>query len=109
MANYKKINRDQVFECFSEQCAVLMGLYQASVPFVSQCLKTSKYQVRKYVKELVKDDLLKRISTNPYYPEDGESLPLHGFTLTSKGIKTEVHKKHVANEIAIWESCCESN
>lgn len=93
MPKYNKVTKDEVYECAVRQSATIHPIYQTSVPWVADKLKTSKYQVRKFVKQLCEEGLLKRSSTNPWYPEDGESLPLHGFTTTEKSRDTEIHKK----------------
>lgn len=106
---YNKVTKDEVYKCFVEGVYNSHPIYQYPVRLVAAELQTSKYQVRKFVKRLCEDGLLKRSSTNTWYPEDGESLPYHGFTTTPKSSETEIHKEVDRKNAKFYRELANSN
>ena len=98
---YRKINKEILFELICKIAVDVMNPgYPTSIPNYASLLGTSKYQVRKYMKELEKDGLVKSICMyydgRPDY-ETGElwddPCVLRGWEITEKVKGTETYKK----------------
>lgn len=81
---YKKITREQVLDILI-QCHVnfMNPTDVISIPNIACLLKTSTYQVRKYINELKKDGLV-QVGYLPLSAFEELSLPIKGFCITKK-------------------------
>lgn len=102
---YLKIDKDVLFFLMCEIDVDIMNAgYPISIPNCAELLKTSKYQVRKYMKELEKEGLVKSVCIyydgRPDY-ETGElwddARIMKGWELTEKGRQTEMRKERSKN------------
>ena len=102
---YRKIDKDVLFFLICEDAVDIMSYgYPVSIPNYAELLKTSKYQVRKYMKELEKEGLVKSVCMyydgRPDY-ETGELYDepkiLRGWEITEKGRQTEMCKQRSEN------------
>ena len=97
---YEKITKEDVLNILVK-CAVdelKSGHGLMNVINIASLLKTSKYQVRKYTKELRNEGLIKLICEF-FYSDEELYPPYWGYVLTEKGMKTDLFAK----EKAKWE------
>ena len=89
---YRKITKEDVLDVLID-CNLSFINYTdtVSIPNISYLLKTSKYQVRKYINELKKDGLVENgfIHAMEY---DTCHLPTKGFLMTKKAEELEKYK-----------------
>ncbi len=90
---YKKITKEQVLDILIKCHVNIMNPTDViSIPNIAYLLKTSTYQVRKYMNQLKKDELVK-IGYLPTSAFDEElSLPIKGFCITNKAKELEQYK-----------------
>lgn len=96
---YEKITKEQVLDVLI-QCHVniMNPIDVISVPNIAYLLKTSEYQVRKYISELKENGLVK-VGFFPSSAYDDElSLPLKGFCITDKVKELDQYKIAEKNE-----------
>lgn len=96
--SYNKITERDIYEVLVEAdvCVKPYG-YVTPVRLIAQRLKTSRYQVQKHLKELVK----RGVAIADYeciYSEDETIPPCRGFALTDKGRETEYYKERQRQE-----------
>lgn len=89
---YKKITKEQVLDTLI-QCHVnfMNPTDVISAPNIACLLKTSIYQVRKYINELKKDGLV-QVGYLPLSAHEELSLPIKGFCITNKVEELEQYK-----------------
>lgn len=63
-----------------------------SIPFIAENWGESEYYVRKHMKELQTDGLVKRAHVGGC-DDEGNVYCVHGWTLTGKGRQTETYKE----------------
>lgn len=74
---------------------------------MSHLLQTSKYQVKKYINELVKLGLIELQMF--MVPDDDEIFPPYwGYVLTEEGKKTSVYKARLEHHESTWKKWVES-
>lgn len=91
-AVYKKITKEQVLDILI-QCHVNFTnpTDVISAPNIACLLKTSTYQVRKYINELKKDGLV-QVGYLPSSAYEELSLPIKGFCIANKAKELEQYK-----------------
>lgn len=105
MKKYRIIDKLVVLKIMCDIETDIMNLgYPTSIPNIAELLGTSKYQVRKYMKELEKEGLVK--SECIYYDgrpdyETGELFDdpriIRGWSLTEEAAKTDIYKDSSEN------------
>lgn len=103
---YEKITKEQVFK-------VLVGItldfiapdHVINLVNIADFLKTSRYQVKKYMDELREEGLVELKTTMAYNSEDEPSIPYTGYQLTAKAKETDQFKKLQNEHLALVESC----
>lgn len=94
---YEKITKEQVLGVLI-QCHIniMNPIDVISVPNISYLLKTSEYQVRKYIDELKKDGFVE-LGFIPTFDEE-LTLPIKGFRITDKVRELDQYKIAERNE-----------
>lgn len=91
MNRYQKISRERLLSLMINiSVSVCNPTDVISVPVIARYLKTSRYQVRKYMKELESDGLVK--TGVMLYGDDECALPIRGFCITDKARGLEEYK-----------------
>lgn len=97
MNKYQKITKQDVLNLLMDiNISVMNPTNIMSIPCISNCLETSKYQVRKYIKELKNDGLVDKdcYCIDPEY----SSLCYFGFKITDKAKKLDIYKEKEQQE-----------
>lgn len=97
---YKKISKEDVFNLLVGTSLDFMNQMEGciSIKELSRLLKTSRYQVKKYMDELKRDNLVELryyllpITTNYDYELEYRP-PYWGYVLTNKGRETSIYKE----------------
>ena len=91
----KKYNKISAPDVFNFMCQVLSDVMcpvnTVSVPMIAKYFDTSKYRVRKAIKILKEQGLVKNTSVWPT-EDDEQTLPWNGFGITSKGLEHRSYK-----------------
>lgn len=103
---YEKITKEQVFD-------VMVGItldfiapdHVINLVNIADLLKTSRYQVKKYMDELREEGLVELKTTMAYNVDEEPSRPYTGYRLTAKGMETEEFKQLQSEHLALIESC----
>lgn len=91
---YKKITQDDVYKTLVSTSVDPMNPIGGIISLVNiaSLLKTSRYQVKKYIDELKQIGFVELKSVD-ISTEDEAYPPYHGYTLTEKGKNTDYYKK----------------
>ncbi|MGE5473152.1 MAG: hypothetical protein ACM3UU_02905 [Ignavibacteriales bacterium] len=106
---YKKVTRDEVLRVFINASLDIMSpIGGISLVEVANYLKTSRYQVKKIVNELKKEELLElkcvNLSPDPEW-DDGVYPPYWGYCLTEKGKELDIYKVAEEKHNKILKEC----
>ena len=96
---YKKIYKADVYELLVNITLNVMNCTNCiNVINIASLLETSRYQAKKYIDELRKEELVKLVCINC---SDEEELypPYWGYVLTDKGRDTDYYRQEQAKEI----------
>lgn len=95
--------KDKIFELYCQFTASAMNIV-STLPSttIAKHFNITLYKARKYIKELVNEDLL--VSNIEILNFDREEPPtiLRGYCLTKKGFETEIYKQKLKEEIDYW-------
>ena len=103
---YKKISKDDVYKVLVNVRIDISGFNCINLVNIASFLDTSRYQVKKYIKELKNDGMVKLIyfSYIDYYGE--ENIPPYwGYRLTEKGEDTDYFREAEKRELKLIEEC----
>lgn len=96
---YRKIKKDDVLKLMIGISVNVMNPTNViSVPTIANFLKTSKYQVRKYINELRNEGLVE-VGVLPCFDYEECQLPIKGFCITSNAEKLDEFKKQSKEEL----------
>jgi predicted ArsR family transcriptional regulator len=100
---YKKVTKDDVFRILASVDFDCLGRgpYAINIKNTASLLNTSRYQVKKYIDELVKDGLA-QLKCIPLDCEDF-MLPYWGYRVTAKGRDTDYYKSREQREVELIE------
>lgn len=96
--------RDRVFEVFCNvQASIMDKGYPISSTYLRVATGYTKYRVKKVLKQLKEQELIKSIHCGMYDEMSEQTLLLSGYRLTNKGQETLVYKQAVEREEALIE------
>lgn len=102
---YKKVNQSDVYDVLANVALNIMSPIDViNISNIASLLKTSKYQAKKYVDILVKDNMAE-LKCESIYDEDDVLPPYWGYRLTEKGKDTEQFKAKEKRHLEIIEEC----
>lgn len=102
---YEKITKEQVLDVlYSVAMDFIAPDSVINLVNIADHLKTSRYQVKKYMDELKEEGMVELKSTTAYKDEDS-SLPYIGYTLTEKARTSEEYLKRQQENMDLIESC----
>jgi len=103
----KQISPDVLFKSMCETTVNVMNYYTSfiSVPALAQQFETTKYQIRKTMKELVFNSLVRSGYECCCSECDDQYFIVRGFCVTKKGEQTQVYKNAYEQETKNIKEC----
>lgn len=94
-SKYSKISKSDVYKLLIgfDLDYMNMGPNVINVVNIANILETSRYQVKKYINELLADGLIELKMEVFFDEEEGSSPPYWGYCLTNKGRQTQIFKE----------------
>jgi len=102
---YKKIKQDDVYNILVNVAQDIMSPIDViNISNIASLLKTSKYQVKKYIDIMVKDNMVE-LKCEIIHDEYEVIPPYWGYRLTEKGKDTKQYKAKQKRHLEIIEEC----
>lgn len=102
---YNKINQEDVYDILVGIAVDGMNPISAiSITEMAHFLKTSRYQVKKYI-DIMKQNELVELKMFNFNDDEGVYPPYWGYTLTKKGRDTTKYKEKQQKAMKLMEEC----